>query len=109
MTTRRWPTTRRSGAASGSAINSMVRFGLAFGSPVAGTLLTIRYRGPDRLRAAGGLSAQDRAMPQSLGAINVADRSDVAGLADAARDAYVSGFQLVLVVAALVLLCTCSQ
>ena len=33
----------------------------------------------------------------------MADRSDVDGLADAARDAYVSGFQLVLVIAALVL------
>ncbi len=97
-----YPEERRS---VGSAINSMaVRFGLAFGVAGYGTLLAIRYQ--DRIASAlGGLSAQDRAdAAESLGgAINVADRSDVAGLADAARDAYVSGFQLVLVIAALVL------
>ena len=97
-----YPEERRS---VGSAINSMaVRFGLAFGVAGYGTLLAIRYQ--DRIASAlSGLSSQDRAdAAESLGgAINVADRSDVAGLADAARDAYVSGFQLVLVVAALVL------
>ena len=97
-----YPDERRS---VGSAINSMaVRFGLAFGVAGYGTLLAVRYQS----RVAGatqGLSAQDRydATESLGGALNVAQRSDVAGLANTARDAFVSGFQLALIVAAIVL------
>jgi len=97
-----YPEERRS---VGSAINSMaVRFGLAFGVAAYGTLLAIRYKS-DVSGATQGLSPQDQydATESLGGALNVAERSNVGGLADAARDAYVSGFQLTLIVAAVVL------
>ena len=97
-----YPDERRS---VGSAINSMaVRFGLAFGVAAYGTLLAVTYKA-DVAPAAAGLSAQDQydALESLGGALNVAQRADVAGLADAARDAYVAGFRLTLVVAAVVL------
>jgi DHA2 family multidrug resistance protein-like MFS transporter len=86
----------------GSAINSMaVRFGLAFGVAGYGTLLAVRYQ--DRIRPAlGGLSPGQRedAIESLGGALNVARDPQ---LAEAARNAYVAGFQLALVVAAVVL------
>lgn len=97
-----YPDERRS---VGSAINSMaVRFGLAFGVAGYGTLLALNYQS-DIATAVAGLSAQDQydASESIGGALNVAQRSDVAGLADAARDAYVAGFRITLIVAALVL------
>jgi DHA2 family multidrug resistance protein-like MFS transporter len=89
----------------GSAINSMaVRFGLAFGVAGYGTLLALTYQS-DVSPALAGLSPQDSydARESLGGALSVADRADVSGLADAARDAYVAGFRLTLVVAAIVL------
>lgn len=97
-----YPDERRS---VGSAINSMaVRFGLAFGVAAYGTLLAVTYKS-DVSQAAAGLSAQDQydATESLGGALNVAQRANVPGLADAARDAYVAGFRLTLVVAAVVL------
>ena len=97
-----YPEERRS---VGSAINSMaVRFGLAFGVAAYGTLLAIRYKSQVS-GATQGLPAQDQydATESLGGALNVAQRTDATGLADAARDAYVSGFQLTLIVAAIVL------
>ena len=97
-----YPDERRS---VGSAINSMaVRFGLAFGVAGYGTLLALNYQS-DIASAVAGLSPQDQydASESIGGALNVAQRSDVAGLADAARDAYVAGFRITLIVAAVVL------
>ena len=97
-----YPDERRS---VGSAINSMaVRFGLAFGVAAYGTLLAVTYKS-DVAPAVTGLSAQDQydATESIGGALNVAQRANVPGLADAARDAYVAGFRLTLVVAAVVL------
>ncbi|HNE88231.1 MAG: MFS transporter [Candidatus Nanopelagicales bacterium] len=97
-----YPEERRS---VGSAINSMaVRFGLAFGVAAYGTLLAIRYKS-DVSGATQGLSPEDQydATESLGGALNVAERTNAGGLADAARDAYVSGFQMTLIVAAVVL------
>lgn len=97
-----YPEQRRS---VGSAINSMaVRFGLAFGVAGYGTLLAVNYQSHVS-PALTGLSPADRydAYESVGGAISVAQRSDVAGLADAAREAYVAGFRITLVVAAVVL------
>lgn len=97
-----YPDERRS---VGSAINSMaVRFGLAFGVAGYGALLAQRYQ-TQILSALSGLSGQDRVdASESLGgALSVAQRGPDPALADAARDAFVSGFQLTLVVAAFVL------
>lgn len=95
-----YPTERRS---VGSAINSMaVRFGLAFGVAGYGALLAQRYR-DQILPALTGLSVQDRVdASESLG--GALGLGDSAGVQDAARDAFVSGFQLTLVVAAGVLI-----
>ena len=97
-----YPEDRRS---VGSAINGMaMRFGLAFGVAAYGTLLAVKYR-TDLTPATGGLSAQDVLdATQSIGgALNVAQRLNMAGLADAARDAYVAGFRLTLILAGMVL------
>ncbi len=97
-----YPEDRRS---VGSAINGMaMRFGLAFGVAAYGTLLAVKYR-TDLSPATAGLSEQDVLdATQSIGgALNVAQRLDVAGLANAARDAYVAGFRLTLILAGIVL------
>ncbi len=97
-----YPDERRS---VGSAINSMaVRFGLAFGVAGYGALLAQRYQA-QIMAALSGLTGQDRVdASESLGgALSVAERAPDQALADAARDAFVSGFQLTLVVAAVVL------
>ena len=97
-----YPEDRRS---VGSAINSMaVRFGLAFGVAGYGALLAQRYQA-QIMSALSGIAGQDRVdASESLGgALSVAERGSDAALANAARDAFVNGFQLTLVVAAVVL------
>jgi DHA2 family multidrug resistance protein-like MFS transporter len=97
-----YPDERRS---VGSAINSMaVRFGLAFGVAAYGALLAQRYQS-EMAAAVSGLSGQDQvdASESIGGALNVAGRANLPEVADAARAAYVNGFQLTLIVAAVVL------
>ena len=97
-----YPDERRS---VGSAINSMaVRFGLAFGVAGYGTLLAVKYRSGVIPATQGLPPEQAYDASESLGgALNVARDSGLTDLADAARLAFVGGFQLTLVVAALVL------
>jgi DHA2 family multidrug resistance protein-like MFS transporter len=90
----------------GSAINGMaMRFGLAFGVAAYGTLLAVTYR-RDLMPATAGLSPQEALdATQSIGsALTVAQRTDAAGLANAAKDAYAAGFQITLILAGIVLM-----
>lgn len=98
-----YPEQRRS---VGSAINSMaVRFGLAFGVAGYGAILAQRYQG-HIASSLGGLKPQDRIdASESLGgALTVSERVQMPQLADAAREAFANGFQVTLLVAAVVLI-----
>lgn len=97
-----YPATRRS---VGSAINSMaVRFGLAFGVAGYGALLAQRYQ-EQILPALADLAPPDRVTASESigGAVSVAQRLATPEVADAAANAFVSGFRWTLVVAAVVL------
>jgi len=95
----------------GSAINSVAqRFGLAFGVAVLGAIMTSIY--------ASGLAPALTGLPQTSadqadnslgGALRVIEGltgESAAVLAEAARNAFISGFRVAIVVAALVLLAT---
>lgn len=92
----------------GSAINSVaMRFGLAFGVAAFGTVMAARYA-TSLAPSLGGLSSSQADLADNSlgGAIRVSQEvggSTGEALVSAARDSFMSGFQLALVGAALVL------
>jgi MFS family permease len=86
----------------GSAINSMaIRFGVAFGVAGFGALFAARYQ-QHILPSLTSLGAESRiAASESLGrAVSLSQDLRMPGLAESARDAFASGYQLTLVAAA---------
>lgn len=93
----------------GSAINSVAqRFGLAFGVAALGGIMTAVYASGIAPALTGLTPADaDRADNSLGGALQVADSlsgASATALADAARESFVSGFRVALLVAAVLLL-----
>lgn len=93
----------------GSAINSVAqRFGLAFGVAALGGIMSVVYASGLAPSLTGVPSTSADQADNSLGgALQIADGltgDTAAALAEAARDAFVSGFRVAIIVAALVLL-----